>query len=1068
MPSGPVKIILEEMLLAISANIDYLRSEGNDTLRVKNGQLVSNLGELYIYKFELEFFQDIESDAEIEIRINNQSTSGKVIAVEEKSIHIQTERNLGTVIAEAKLVITSYYLLELLHKKLEEVSNGEGSLTNLNEKTFGLIPSITERKDSLNFEEKSSFDKYKQEAMKLIIGSEVSFIWGPPGTGKTQLIASVIKRFLNEGLSTLLISHTNIATDGALERSMVELVDSAEYQEGKILRIGKIQKEGLKKFELVTIEKVLELRQLPLKKEIERISNILNLLAIQIENNEQYAVLNEKHTRLEKLLIEGNSELNSLRSDMDNHKNSHLSLKQELEKHESKINNFQSLNSFRRMFSGTNIQKLTSEKVGLLNTIQRKEALLNSLNSKTNTFEERLEQLNKEKNQIYKEIQKINIDTNSQIDLDQIKSEIKKLTEQKDALVKQVDQLSDSIVKDALLIATTLTKSYSDKLVLGRKYDCVILDEASMAPLPAVWYATGLANKKTVMVGDFFQLPPIAKYRALKDKSKTEQEYEKEEKLVDKWLKKDIFWAVGIFSEIKNNRIPKWLEQLKLQYRMHPDIAELINHIMYKKYGVQFQLESAETTRDRGNILLAHQPLTNNHIGIYDTSKIGSIASRTDSGSYYNLYQALVVVELAKQAVANGYTEIGIICPFRAQINLIQKIVKDEKIEKNIVADTVHRFQGGEKQIIILDLTTPNPTKLTDDEQEEGDDEKIVNVAFSRAREKCIVVADLEKLMKKHSLSSPFRKFVTFCIDKKYPIISSDDILNGFSYSEKSEEWMSKISNADLSREMNNFDSFDQTDFYPNFYKDLISAEKEVIIESPFITSKRVAPFLPIFDYLIKKGVKIFIITRPSKEHKDNMRIESENELQTLEDMGVIVLPMYGHIHEKIAVIDRNILWAGSLNILSQNVSREIMWRFLGASASDQILTFLKIKKNIGEMGDNRLKRCEICKVVGSWYWTDKSRFGGTWTFCLTGVHKPGKEPTSEADKKAKRDELSKWRKVKKALTPDGTPICPQHELPMTKRKGHWGFLWGCSKWPRCRITEKYIEVDKNQQSLEL
>ena len=54
--------------------------------------------------------------------------------------------------------------------------------------------------------------------------------------------------------------------------------------------------------------------------------------------------------------------------------------------------------------------------------------------------------------------------------------------------------------------------SYSNKKILSREYDCVILDEASMAPLPAIYSAASIAKKKVVLVGDFFQLPPIAKH----------------------------------------------------------------------------------------------------------------------------------------------------------------------------------------------------------------------------------------------------------------------------------------------------------------------------------------------------------------------------------------------------------------------------------------------------------------------------------------------------------------------------------------------------------------------------
>ena len=207
---------------------------------------------------------------------------------------------------------------------------------------------------------------------------------------------------------------------------------------------------------------------------------------------------------------------------------------------------------------------------------------------------------------------------------------------------------------------------------------------------------------------------------------------------------------------------------------MHPDIANAVNKLVYGTSGKRFELDPGENTYNNGKERLTTLPLENAHIGIYDTSKIGSLPSRTDSGSYYNLYQAFLTVSLATQALENGYASVGIISPFRPQTNLIQKILKDENLDTKIEADTVHRFQGGEKQIIIFDTTTARPTKLTDDQAEGGDDEKLLNVAFSRAKEKCIVIADIKTIETKHSLTSLLRKFIQYCHENGLPIIPSE------------------------------------------------------------------------------------------------------------------------------------------------------------------------------------------------------------------------------------------------------------------------------------------------------
>lgn len=58
-------------------------------------------------------------------------------------------------------------------------------------------------------------------------------------------------------------------------------------------------------------------------------------------------------------------------------------------------------------------------------------------------------------------------------------------------------------------MATTLTRAYLRDSIQLRRFDTVVLDEASMAPIPALWIAASLADKNAVVVGDYKQLPPI-------------------------------------------------------------------------------------------------------------------------------------------------------------------------------------------------------------------------------------------------------------------------------------------------------------------------------------------------------------------------------------------------------------------------------------------------------------------------------------------------------------------------------------------------------------------------------
>lgn len=119
----------------------------------------------------------------------------------------------------------------------------------------------------------------------------------------------------------------------------------------------------------------------------------------------------------------------------------------------------------------------------------------------------------------------------------------------------------------------------------------------------------------------------------------------------------------------------------------------------------------------------------------------------------------------------------------------------------------------------------------------------------------------------------------------------------------------------------------DETTFYNAFLKDLSMCKNEVIIESPYITVRRVNTLIPVFKKLLNKGVKVYIMTRDPKEHESSMEIQSENAIRAFEVMGIQVLLCLGNHHRKLAILDRKMLWEGSLNILSQTHSREIMRR---------------------------------------------------------------------------------------------------------------------------------------------
>lgn len=135
----------------------------------------------------------------------------------------------------------------------------------------------------------------------------------------------------------------------------------------------------------------------------------------------------------------------------------------------------------------------------------------------------------------------------------------------------------------------------------------------------------------------------------------------------------------------------------------------------------------------------------------------------------------------------------------------------------------------------------------------------------------------------------------------------------------------------------------DEKTFYQTFLPDLETCQSEVIIESPFITSERMGTFDRIFQKLLQKGVKIYIFTRNPQEHDEFMKPQSEEAIRWCETMGIQVLLCLSNHHRKLAILDRKILWEGSLNILSQRHSREIMRRIDDKVMAVEMFNFLKL-----------------------------------------------------------------------------------------------------------------------------
>ncbi len=138
---------------------------------------------------------------------------------------------------------------------------------------------------------------------------------------------------------------------------------------------------------------------------------------------------------------------------------------------------------------------------------------------------------------------------------------------------------------------------------------------------------------------------------------------------------------------------------------------------------------------------------------------------------------------------------------------------------------------------------------------------------------------------------------------------------------------------------------YDENTFYNRFKQDLLEAKQEVIIESPFITTRRLEILKSVFEKLVDRGVQVFIMTRDPKEHDEFLSMQAEAGIRYFEVLGIQVLLCSGGHHRKLAMIDRKVLWEGSLNILSQSHSREFMRRIENRQLTKELFMFLKFER---------------------------------------------------------------------------------------------------------------------------
>ena len=313
-------------------------------------------------------------------------------------------------------------------------------------------------------------------------------------------------------------------------------------------------------------------------------------------------------------------------------------------------------------------------------------------------------------------------------------------------------RINAELFGEARVIACTLVGS-AHRLLEGMKFGTLFIDEAAQALEAACWIPMRRASR-VILAGDHCQLPPTVKSIAA--------------------LRAGL--GKTLMERIAENK-PEVVTLLKIQYRMNEDIMRFSSDWFYGG-----QVESAPQIKYR-SILDFDHPITwidtsneENRITIEgedapeDSASTSSSVSAANQNSDLNFKEQFVgesfgrinkaeaeltlltlaeyFTKISKRRVLEERIDVGIISPYRAQVQYLKKLIKKYEFFKPyrrlISVNTVDGFQGQERDVILISLVRSN------DEGQIGflKDLRRMNVAMTRARMKLIILGNKDTMTK--------------------------------------------------------------------------------------------------------------------------------------------------------------------------------------------------------------------------------------------------------------------------------------------------------------------------------
>jgi AAA domain len=280
-------------------------------------------------------------------------------------------------------------------------------------------------------------------------------------------------------------------------------------------------------------------------------------------------------------------------------------------------------------------------------------------------------------------------------------------------LMAELRELEEEILRTADVVFATLSKTVISDTIRARPFGLAIVDEVSMSYPAQVSVVAALARDRLNVFGDCRQLPPIVQ---------SEAEFAKQ------LLGNDVFTACKV-----DQIAAPGVTMLREQWRMHPDIRKVVSDFAYQR-----QLRDAPGLLEERQELADQVPYEGAAVVWCDVGALG--ATRffdRHRGSRFNPVSALACLSIVAEA-RRSFERVVVLTPYRTQARLHAALIGDAGLD-GVEVGTIHRYQGSEAPVVIVDLVDLSGTKVGQPFKGAAG-ERLLTVGLSRAQGKLVVV----------------------------------------------------------------------------------------------------------------------------------------------------------------------------------------------------------------------------------------------------------------------------------------------------------------------------------------